>query len=101
MEIDKALGQRLGDSLIDYERGTAITRVFSAIDTDYVLRLCYGDLASVEEMKKAQEDTEAFYVYDEYGVKYATTEAASRAYDEYTFTFPKGEVPAEVKALFE
>ena len=81
------------------ESGYPNVRVFTEIDTDYILRLEYGNLP-----KDTEED---YYVYDEYGIK-ATAEAVEY-YDpikyagDYTYRvyhFPKGYVPETVKALF-
>lgn len=96
IELTKEQGKALGDMLIDYEQSTSLTRAFTAIDKSCVLRLIYGE--SGKTTKSQAESVEVFY--DEYGIKYATTEA-SRAYEEFIFTFPAGMVPDEVKTLLK
>ena len=96
VELALEQGETLGDLLIDYERSTTFSRIFTAFDTSCVLYLVYGEPGENSKLNMP----EAVEYYDEYGLKYATTEEA-RVYEEYTFVFPKGMLPAEVAAMLE
>lgn len=89
IELDTETGVALGDMLSTYRYHT-VSRVFFAIDTSCVLQLVYGEPDNSKIRK--------IYYEDEYGIK--TTVAAENAYyNEYTYVFPKGMVPENVKAM--
>ncbi len=94
--LKKEQAKALGDMLIDYDRTTSLSRIFTAYDESCVLRITYGQPGGTVKsgMPAAVE------YFDEYGLKYATTEE-SFVYDEYTFVFPKGMLPEEVKAMLQ
>ncbi len=94
VELPLEQGEALGDLLIDYERSTSFSRIFTAFDTSCVVYLVYGEPGENSKLNMP----EAVEYYDEYGLKYATTEEA-RVYEEYTFVFPKGMLPAEIEAM--
>ena len=76
--------------------GTTRSNIFFAIDTDYILRLCYGDYSPIED-----GDAVSTTYYNGKGAV-AVTEAYDKyGYVERVYLFPKGHVPAEVKALFD
>ena len=77
------------------EIGTSRSNIFLAIDTDYALRLCYGDFSPED----GEEVISTWY----YGDAEVTTKQMTDKYEyfERTYLFPKGYVPAEIKALFE
>ncbi len=103
-EISSELANSLANLIAWYnESGYPNTRIFTAIDTDYILQLNYGDYPDglVED----------YYIYDEYGLKVSAAISSTEVqyYDtkyagEYvsrTYFFPKGYVPESVKALFD
>ncbi len=99
-EITEEHAEALANMLAWYNQSSySSIKVFTEIDTDYILKIYYGSKNAV---------VEDYYVYDEYGLKYSagsveviadTKEQA--AYSSETFLFPKGYVPESVKALFE
>lgn len=89
-EISAELANSLAHLVAWYnESGSPNVSIFTAIDTDCVLKLYYGDYS--------EGTVDEYYVYDEYGIK-AT--AIGDNYAERTYFFPKGLVPDSVKALF-
>ena len=93
-EISSKLAEEIANSITWYNKGSRPQiSVFTAIDTDYVLRLCYG----VKE-----EDENNVYYMDEYGVRVEYSEYTKTAdgYSEIILVFPKGYVPESVKSLF-
>ena len=99
--IDFELAEALARLVAWYnESGNPNVSVFTAIDTDYILRIAYGDYP--EDINSIPED---YYVYDEYGLKSVEVEYvySTKEYGDYatnTYLFPKGYVPESVKALF-
>lgn len=96
-EISPKLAEELALLLAQYNMyGTTRSNIFFAIDTDYILRLCYGDYSPIED-----GDAVSTTYYNGKGAV-AVTEAYDKyGYVEQVYLFPKGYVPAEVKALFE
>ena len=96
-EISPALAEELALLLAQYNMyGTTRSNIFFAIDTDYILQLCYGDYSPTED----GEGVSTTY-YDGKGAVMVTEQYDKYGYDEQVYLFPKGYVPAEVKALFE
>lgn len=95
-EISEETAEVLGLLLEQYNKvGTTRSNIFLAIDTDYVLRLCYGEFSPTDE---AEVISSYYYGDAEVEIKQTTDKSE---YVEQTYLFPKGYVPAEVKALFE
>jgi hypothetical protein len=94
-EISRELAEELARQITWYNRGSSRPNVsvFTAIDTDYILRLCYG--------VRDENETQHYYM-DEYGVRVEYSEYTKEAngYSEIILIFPKGHVPNSVKSLF-
>jgi|GEM_PF-1239026 len=92
--LDPEEALAIGNTLIDYNRYNSVSRTFYAIDTSCVLRLLYGD-------PPKNEIDEEIYYSDEYGIKYTTQSEARGYYDDFTFVFPKGQVPASIQSKLQ
>lgn len=93
VEITPELADTLRNMLLPYQNHTPYNlRAFRAIDTEYVLCVCYG------------EQTDEINIIDDSSLRYdVKVYSYDKEYYEnvYIYKFPKGYVPAEVKALFE
>ena len=96
VEVDSELAHKLWNEFYTYSYNGYVypMNIFTAIDTDYVFRVTYGEDGGKDDYI-VYEDTKATVESAEYYDKQLAN------YLEYVIFFPKGTVPEEVKALFE